>query len=199
MSQQKARAITVAALANFDAAAFWGRCRRVNQCLEYPVKPWNARLKYHSPSVTVRGIGTVHVPRVAFALANGGLPPALFVCHTCDNPRCVEPLHLFLGTHEDNMQDAMRKGRLRSAKPPAPERKRGNAGRPPRLDVPIPQSLRVLEEVVGVRRARVFSGRYGLYGIPRQTLHDLACDEGVTRERVRQLILAAVRLLTPTG
>lgn len=49
--------------------------------------------------------------RVAYALTVG--PPGdLQVLHRCDNPACVRPSHLFLGTHSDNMKDAADKGRL---------------------------------------------------------------------------------------
>ena len=50
--------------------------------------------------------------RIAWELTNGPIPDGLHACHHCDNPPCVRPDHLFLGTDKDNMQDASRKGRL---------------------------------------------------------------------------------------
>lgn len=49
--------------------------------------------------------------RVAWAFHNATDPGDLHVCHTCDNPPCCNPAHLFLGTTQDNMKDMVRKGR----------------------------------------------------------------------------------------
>lgn len=52
--------------------------------------------------------------RLAYSFAKGD-PGNLTVCHTCDNPPCCNPDHLWLGTQQDNLRDAMVKGRLRGA------------------------------------------------------------------------------------
>lgn len=50
--------------------------------------------------------------RVAYYLHYGIDPGAKEVCHHCDNPPCNNPYHLFLGTHQENMQDSLDKGRM---------------------------------------------------------------------------------------
>jgi hypothetical protein len=49
--------------------------------------------------------------RIAAERAYGPIPPKMQVCHKCDNRRCINPEHLFLGTAKDNIRDMMAKGR----------------------------------------------------------------------------------------
>ena len=53
--------------------------------------------------------------RVSYYLTKGDIPEGMIIMHTCDNPRCVKPDHLKLGTHKDNTQDMIAKGRHKRA------------------------------------------------------------------------------------
>lgn len=57
---------------------------------------------------------TVQAHRFAWSLINGEIPSGMLICHHCDNPPCVRPDHLFLGTPHDNNVDCWTKGRGRT-------------------------------------------------------------------------------------
>jgi hypothetical protein len=109
--------------------------------------------------------------RVAWKLTHGDTGD-LYVLHSCDNPPCCNPDHLFLGTPKDNTQDMMQKGRHRNAK--------GDAH----------PSSTLTDAQVGEMRA--------LYPTTVHTFRELGALYGVSKEQARRVVRGLRRPLVPT-
>ena len=107
------------------------------------------------------GKGRTFAHRVAYDLMVARIAPGLLVCHTCDNPPCCNPLHLFAGTPKDNTQDMISKGRKADSK--------GENG---------PMAKLTEKQVVAMRKRRLAG----------ETLEELANSYGVAVSAVSRIV-----------
>ena len=114
--------------------------------------------------------------RHAYEMAYGPIPDGLCVLHRCDNPPCVRPAHLFLGTNRDNTQDMLAKGRFT----PASGLTHGSITKPAALahGEMLPQT-KLTPDLVRDIRQRVAQG---------ESMCSLAKAHGVHRVTIRQII-----------
>ena len=96
-----------------DDPKFWAKVDKSGECWI-----WTGHVNKEWGYGMVRRKGRPRLThRWAWELTNGEIPAGLMVCHHCDVPACVNPTHLFLGTHQDNMDDMIRKCRARHDAP----------------------------------------------------------------------------------
>jgi hypothetical protein len=79
-----------------------------DECWEWQ----GSRLKRSSHGLFLAGDQSTTAHRMAYASANGNIPPDTDICHRCDNPPCCNPAHLFPGDALINMRDCVSKGRM---------------------------------------------------------------------------------------
>lgn len=126
------------------------------------------------------GVPQFQAHRVAWALTYGWPPDDRLVCHRCDNPGCVRPSHLFIGTPADNSGDMARKGRSILGKHRAPETIR--------YGIDHSQGKLTDDEVVEIRRR---------YAVGDVTQRDLGKEFGIARSTVSGLVLRTKRPRVP--
>lgn len=107
----------------------------------------------------------VYAHRVAWELANGPIPEGMCILHRCDNPPCVNLLHLYLGTHVDNLQDAYDRSRRQVVVPDNVGERNSNA------KLNREQVVEILDKHASGDYTHAELG--AIYGVARPTITDI--------------------------
>ena len=92
---------------------FWSKVeiKRPDECWNRTASKNHKGYGQFSKGTGVSDRKIVRSHRYAYESQSGEIPDGMLVCHTCDNPGCCNPAHLFLGTDQDNVKDMIKKGR----------------------------------------------------------------------------------------
>lgn len=115
--------------------------------------------------------------RVSYIISKGNIPDGLLVCHKCDNRKCVNPKHLFLGTYSDNMIDCYNKGRM--VIPVVSQFKKGHY--PNNTNITLANALVIKEKIKNRGKQSLISISKEL-NIPYQYVRDISCGR-ILKER----------------
>jgi hypothetical protein len=117
--------------------------------------------------------------RQSYKLFKGEIPSGMNICHTCDNPKCVRPSHLFAGTQSENMKDASIKGRLKASKETKEKQSQSAFKRWANQDNPHPR-----QKITAENRAEICS----LYESGSITQAKLAEKFGVAQTHISRIV-----------
>lgn len=101
---------------NADIKRFWAMVDvgNVDDCWNWKascMRGGYGGFKYYINPLDRKTRKQISAHRFSYIITNGDIPRGLLVCHSCDNPKCCNPKHLFIGTQTDNMRDMVFKGR----------------------------------------------------------------------------------------
>jgi hypothetical protein len=153
------------------AGRFWGKVNKTDGCWLWTGKMMsgesNKRFPYGQLNVKHRNL-MAH--RISYELTCGPIPPGMMVLHRCDNPICVRSDHLFLGTHQDNMDDMKAKGRSPTGYVAPEKRPRGER---------IGNATLTADTVLEIR-SRYIPGRFGC--------KRLAQEYGISATHIKRIV-----------
>lgn len=133
---------------------FWSKVKRNGVCLEW--QAFRNKLGYGMFRWAKESKSMMLAHRASWILVNGEIPDGQLVLHRCDNPSCVNPEHLFLGTNADNVADRDGKGRT--------SRARRNIGEEHPLSLLNEEKVRQIRELVANGQThRLVAEKFGIH------------------------------------
>ena len=170
-----------------DVARFWSKIDRSGG----PATCWNWISSTFDSGYGQFKVGerNLRSHRVAWEITRGAIPCGLFVLHHCDNRRCCNPAHLWLGTHKENMADMQQKNRAASGDNNGsrlhPERLVRGDAHPARRTVGWSQGERNGEARLCVADVIAIRARYAVGGI---TMQALGSEYGVDKQTIHRVV-----------